>query len=335
MEPVVTLPVGGLQPNVEAFPCTAAGDRQVNRVLSTKNIEEATSDGMYGTVRFRPAGVGKGPEIEGRVLLDTVSQINVISRGLFDKIQPKYPARTLITTRPFYVVLADQAVAQAVGSTDPLNVTITSGIGIAGPAQLSCIVSTVLEGDDDLLLLGHPTMVSKLGINVEGLLTNLPANSARDDVQYAVASLATARGVPGDSDSSVALLIDRVPYLLPEPDEELHDRVRLLTRGIQKADAAGMGSVARDELSQIVLLDFKGTFRAGLRLHDPPADVPAMKVRLLPGTRPIQARARRASPEKANFIKGSSRLWSLLTWWCLPWDLYMPARPWPSLNRPP
>lgn len=108
---------------------------------------------MHGTVRLRPAGVGNSPEIEGRVL-DTWSQINAISRGLFAKFHSKYPAHILITNRAFNVVLADQAVAQALGSTKPLNVTITSGIAV--PIQLPCIVFTVQEGDDDLLPLGHP-----------------------------------------------------------------------------------------------------------------------------------------------------------------------------------
>ncbi|CAN0274258.1 unnamed protein product, partial [Scytosiphon promiscuus] len=239
--------------------------------------------------------------IEGRVLLDTGSQINVISRGMFAKLQANFPSKTLINQRAFSVVLADQAVAHTVGTTEPLNVTVTSGV--AGPIHLSRIVFTVLEGDDDLLLLGHPTMVAKLGTNVESMLTNLPATIAEDEIRCAVASLAAARGVATGPDPSEALLTDRAPSLLSAPDEELQERVRLLQKGVDKAARAGMGSEVLGEIAHAVLMEFAGSFRAGLRTEDPPADVPAMKVQLLPGARPVQARARRAAPDKAQFIK--------------------------------
>ena len=61
-------------------------------------------------------------------------------------------------------MLADQAVAHDLGTDEPLNVTVTSGV--AGPIQLSSIVFT---------------MVAKFGINVESMLKNLPANVAADE----------------------------------------------------------------------------------------------------------------------------------------------------------
>lgn len=121
----------------------------------------ARSEGMHGTVRPHPAGVKNGHEIEGRVLLDTASQvnvINVISRVMFAKLQANYPLNTLINHRKCSAVLADQVVAHAVDTTEPLNVTAASRV--EGPLHLSRIVFTILEGGEVLLLLGHATTVA-------------------------------------------------------------------------------------------------------------------------------------------------------------------------------
>ena len=64
-----------------------------------------------------------------------------------------------------------------------------------------------------------------------------------------------------------------------------------------------MGSEALGELAHAVLVEFVDNFWASLRKEDPPADVPGMKVQLLPGACPVQARARRAAPDKAKLIK--------------------------------
>lgn len=115
------------------------------------------------------------------------------------------------------------------GITEPLNVTVDSGV--AGLVQLSSIVFAVIEGEDDLLLLGHPTMVPKLGINVKRMLTNLPATVAEDEFRCAVASLAADRVVATDPDPSEALMTDWAPSLLSAPDEELPERIRHLEKG--------------------------------------------------------------------------------------------------------
>ena len=100
------------------------------------------------------------------------------------------------------------------GITEPLNVTVDSGV--AGLVQLSSIVFAVIEGEDDLLLLGHPTMVPKLGINVKRMLTNLPATVAEDEFRCAVASLAADRVVATDPDPSEALMTCLL-YTSPSP----------------------------------------------------------------------------------------------------------------------
>ena len=56
--------------------------------------------------------------------------------------------------------------------------------------------------------------------------------------------------------------------------------------------------MARGELAQTVLVDLKGSYRAGLGFEDSPADTPAMIIRLLPEVHPVEARSIRGSPEK-------------------------------------
>ena len=73
---------------------------------------------------------------------------------MFAKLQTNYPLNALLTQRTFPVVLADQAIAQAVGTNEPLNVTVTSGVG--GPVQLTRIVFTVLEGERRSVIAGAP-----------------------------------------------------------------------------------------------------------------------------------------------------------------------------------
>ena len=78
----------------------------------------------------------------------------------------------------------------------------------------------------------------------------------------------------------------------------MQERVRLLKKEVDISAQEGMGTEALDNLAQAVLANFKGSFRVGLRMEDPPADMPAMKVQLRLGARPVHARARRDGPEK-------------------------------------
>ena len=261
-------------------------------------IVESVLDEMLSTVRLRPTRVESGPGIEGRVFPDTGSQISAVSRGMSTILQANSPLTAPVTQRTFCVVLTDQVIAQAVGTTEPPNVTVTGGV-VAGPVQLSRIVLIIHKGDDGLLLLGHPTMVSQLGIDVENILANLPANVAEFDIRCTIASLAAARGAYSDPDPSTALLTDQAPPLVSAPDEEMQKRVRLMPKGVDKAAKGGMDTEAWADLSS-VLTDFTRRFRAGRRVDDPPADVPATKVQLRPDTRPVQARVQRSGHIKSR-----------------------------------
>eukprot|EP00904_Undaria_pinnatifida_P000547 jgi/Undpi1/10493/HiC_scaffold_29.g12943.m1 len=133
-----------------------------------------------------------------------------------------------------------------------------------GCSVLSRIVLIIHKGDDGLLLLGHPTMVSQLGIDVENILANLPANVAEVDIRCTIASLAAARGAYSDPDPSTALLTDQAPPLVSAPDEEMQKWVRLTSKGVDKAAKGGMDTEAWADLSS-VLTDFTRRFRAGRR----------------------------------------------------------------------
>lgn len=167
------------------FPHDALGVSAVSRALSAIDRDVVPSGGVHDpsggvhdTVHPSPVRVVSGPEIQSRVLLSTKSnQCHELRLRLYAKIQEDYPGTTItfITHRAFPVVLADGAVAQDLRSPEPVNVTITGGI--AGPIQLSRIVFTALEGNNDLFVLGHPTMVAKLGNDIEAILVILPATS--------------------------------------------------------------------------------------------------------------------------------------------------------------
>lgn len=111
----------------------------------------------------------------------------------------------------FLVVLADQTVVQAVNISDNLNITaVTSRITI--PVHLPRIISTVLDGDDELLLFGHPTMVAKLGINIEVFVPNCLSTSAENEIRCTTTFLDSALGVAADQVLCDALLTNRAPY---------------------------------------------------------------------------------------------------------------------------
>lgn len=84
-----------------------------------------------------------------------------------------FPTIPPLDTREFFVIMADQVAAEDVGNTELLNITISSSVG--GLLLKWSIKLVVLEGMDELLMLGHPTMKAELGIDVKRILTNLQA----------------------------------------------------------------------------------------------------------------------------------------------------------------
>ena len=86
-------------------------------------------------------------------------------------------------------------------------------------------------------------------------------------------------------------------------DVELSDRVDHLRAGIDKASKGGLGGEVLEIIKKVVTVDNADCFRAGIREYDPPADVPAMCVRLNPGPPPPHARPRSAAPEKAKILR--------------------------------
>ncbi|CAN0421590.1 unnamed protein product, partial [Scytosiphon promiscuus] len=214
-------------------------------------------------------------------ILDTGSQFNVISCAVLEKLQLKFPDIDIVRRADFSVGMANQTTAPVLGITKAIDVMITSGA--AGPLRLGGIEFVVVEGTSDLLLLGHSTMIERLGIDVEAILSsstssNIPAASwvqfkeIKPNSTESIDSLQAAHG--------------------NEPES-----------GIEKATKAGLEGEALEIVKKAVFVDSIDCFRAGIREDDPPADVPAMCVRLNPGPVPPHARPRSAAPEKAKFLK--------------------------------
>ena len=59
-EPAAMLPVQEQHLEAETFPEDYPGGTAVSRVLSSVDATAARSDGMHGTVRLSPGGVGDG-----------------------------------------------------------------------------------------------------------------------------------------------------------------------------------------------------------------------------------------------------------------------------------
>ncbi|CAN0387489.1 unnamed protein product, partial [Laminaria digitata] len=235
-------------------------------------------------VELRPSTAAvSDPAVAVPFILDTGSQYNVISCAVLEKLQLKFPGINIIRPANFSVGMADQTVAPVLGITKAIDVMIT--IGAAGPLRLGGIEFVVVNGISDLLLLGHSTMIERLGIDVEAILSS-----------------STSSNIPAAS-WPASLLTDNSPELMISADVELSDRIIQLRAGIDQATEAGLDGEALGIVTKAVMVDSVECFRAGVREDDPPADVPPMRVRLNPGPLPPHARPRRAAPEKANFLK--------------------------------
>ena len=74
---------------------------------------------------------------------------------------------------------------------------------------------TVLEGDDDLLLLGHPTIVAKLASTSRN--QSARSNVAEGGIRWTVASSTAACRANANPDQSVPLLTDSSPPRISAP----------------------------------------------------------------------------------------------------------------------
>ena len=216
----------------------------------------------------------------------------------------------------FSVIMADQTAAFGAGIVLALNTVVTSGA--AGALRLGCIDYVMLDGVDDLLLLGKATMIERLGIDVEYILascseSDLPTGqwvSVKEVIPatgVSVDALKVARGAEGKIDTSSNLITDAAPVVMMSPDEEQLDRLNLLKANIAKAEKAGLDGEALEDVKQAVLVDYIDNFRAGVREDDPTTNVTPMTIKLKPRAYPVHARPRQAAPVKPNFLRSNTK----------------------------
>ena len=162
----------------------------------------------------------------------------------------------------------------------------------AGPIRLGGIEFVVVNGTSDLFLLGHSTMIERLGVDVEAILSpstssNIPEASwtqleeIEPNSTESVDSLQAAHGNETEYDESASLLTDNSREIMRSANVELTDRIDHLRAGIEKTAKAGLDGEALEMVKNAVLVDKVECFRAGVRGDDPPADV-AICVRLNP-----------------------------------------------------
>lgn len=83
------------------------------------------------------------------------------------------------------------------------------------------------------------------------------------------------------------------------PDE----KTKLISKSINDAEESGKSSEGKKKLTKL-LSEFDNVLRVRL-VNDPPAKVPAMKVRLDENARPVMARPRKYSHGQRKFIENS------------------------------
>ena len=135
-----------------------------SKVVSALDGGISGSGGLHGAGYICPAGDIDGHKVEYRILLVTGNQIDVIGRGLLDKLHNTFSTTASVFTRVFPVTMADQPVAKAVGQTEILIIFITRTV--AGPLRVGGITFEILEWVENLLLPLHLTMKAELCIDV-------------------------------------------------------------------------------------------------------------------------------------------------------------------------
>ena len=156
-------------------------------------------------------------------------------------------------------------------------------------------------------------MIERLGIDVQAILSSstssdTPAASwvqikeIKPNSTESIDSLQAVHANEPECDEPASLLTDNSPELMISPDVELTERSVQLQAGIEKATKSGLQGETLEIVKKAVFVDGVDCFRAEIQENDPPADVPAMRVRLNPGQVPPHARPRSAAPEKDFFL---------------------------------
>ena len=167
----------------------------------------------------------------------------------------------------------------------------------------------VMPGDDNVVILGNPTL-KLLGIDVDDSLGTRTRERAAligvDTAAYrqchrvivSVDALQQQQcGTPEEPDGAVERLVARGPDIDMDSEEELRARSEALEEAVLASAAAWLDESHVKRLRDVIGRRWNA-FRRGLRRGDPPARVDPLRVTLKSGARPVKAWPRVYNPVK-------------------------------------
>ena len=250
--------------------------------------------------------------VDAVAVLDSGSGLTTMSVGVARKLQEAYPAVRIVEGMhtPGKLKVADGRVREVTEKTIPVRIALHTSWGLV---SLDPFSFAVMPGDDDVLILGNPTLKA-LGIDVYDSLGATAREQAKFTgvetaaykqcrrVVLSVDALQQKEDLQTDvPDDAVERLIARGPDMCMTSDEETTGRAAALEDAVSAADKAGLDEPYVERLRGIIRGRWN-VFRRGLRQGDPPARVEPLKVTLTSDARPVKARPRVYNPVKTAWL---------------------------------
>ena len=250
--------------------------------------------------------------VDAVAILDSGSGITTMSAAIATKLQAAFPDVPVVggMTHAGRLKVADGRVLEVNKKTCPVRLALHTSWGLV---QVDPFSFAVMPGDDDVVILGNPTMKA-LGIDVydslgarareQAALTGVDTAAYRKcrRVTVSVEALQQPMSVQEEEpDEAVARVVARGPETDMSPEEELQSRSEALERAVEASAAIGLDDSSVDCLREIIGRRWNA-FRRALRPGDPPARVEPLKVTLKPGARPVKARPRVYNPIKTAWL---------------------------------
>eukprot|EP00903_Cladosiphon_okamuranus_P015275 g14116.t1 len=250
-----------------------------------------------------------------KAVLDSGAGISTLSTCHVRKLQEAFPDVRVVEPmgQEHMLRVIDGREVRVTEKTCPVRVALHTRWG---PVVVSPQRFAVVPGTDDVMIIGSP-MMKLLGIDVyetaaararaghdarvTGIETPGVAEARRVALSVAALQPADTTEVP---DEAVARLAARGPNMVMSPEEEEQGRVAALDAAIHRAANVGLSDTGVSRLRSMTARNggrHWEAFRRALR-GDPPADVPPMEVRQVPGSRAVKARPREYNPEKTMWL---------------------------------
>ena len=258
-------------------------------------------------------------DVDAVAILDSGSGITTLPaeianklQGIANKLQAAFPDVQVVggMAHPGKLKVADGRVLVVQERTCPVRIALHTSWGLV---TMDPSYFAVMPGDDDVVILGNPTL-RLLGINVydtlrartrqRAALTGVDTAAYRQCRRVIVSVDALQqqpRGTPEEPDEAVERMVAREPDIDMNPEEKLRARSEALEEAVLASASAGLDESHVERLCDVIGRRWNA-FRRGLRRGDPPARVEPLRVTLKPGARPVKARPRVYNPVKSAWL---------------------------------